>query len=116
MSDAIAEAPPISMIDGDTRFECFRCHSVIPRENAMTNQTGATDVGDSVYTTFVYCDHCNVLYEMKRVSRHGIWGMSGGIRPVTDKKTLDAFMKKLDFLRGDRSIKQCGPKQNTGDQ
>jgi len=83
--------------------QCLQCESEIPKQNIAKNLR-KNGLNPTTQEVLAYCEHCQVLYRAMRELSGGNWVTKGKIEIVSDISRENSFLRRLDFLKGDRQI------------
>jgi hypothetical protein len=101
-ADPSAEtATGMVILTGDESCECLHCNETIANYAVAKQIIGPVN-SPPMQRVRAYCEHCDVLYQMDRFLRDGHWVMRDRVRIITDKNARAAFLRRIDFLKGNR--------------
>jgi hypothetical protein len=98
-SPAAAPGAPIAFVPMEQCL-CLRCESAIPRECIAANVVREDSLNPVRQVVKIYCEHCNVVYQLTRELRGGGWQIAGPVELMADRRKRDAFIARIEHVRG----------------
>jgi|GEM_PF-5985741 len=81
---------------------CLRCDSAIPREHVVASvaRQKPNTIAPTTQNVSVFCEFCDIVWELRRVLRDGNWHVAGAITIAHLPSRRRWVIDQIDAIKG----------------